>query len=233
MIGFFTLIAFAVAACAFIALRAWCDHKAALAQRRGLLDEAALLFDDPRITIAPDRFPVLAASLEDGAKVRLEIISDSLVTRRLPQLWLRLVLSERRGRPRPTIGALARPTGAEYYSLVHDMPHWLEPPDVGVPLLVRGDGSAGASQVARLSGLFRTFFSDPTLKEAVITPRATSVIRQVAQGDRGAHVLLRQAHFKLSAVPAELVHQALSEARALSAALAQDPLQAEPSYEAA
>jgi hypothetical protein len=155
-----------------------------------------------------------------------------MVTRRLPQLWLRVTLSESGERNRPTIGALARPTGAEYYSLVHDMVEWMPPPETDASLLMRGDGHATAWQVERVSALFRSLFADPKVKEAVITPRGTRIIRQAAQGEPGAHKVLRQVRFPLRAVPADLVALAIAEAETLSALLVEVDIVA-PVYEAA
>ena len=142
-----------------------------------------------------------------------------MVFRRLPQLWLIVTLSKTDGLQRPVIGALARPTGAEYYSLVHELPEWMMPPEVGTSLLMRGDGQATPSQVENVSAAFTRLFADPTVKEAVVTPGGARLIRQAAQGDRGMHLLLRQTRFLLASIPPDMVSRAISEAVALSAAM--------------
>ncbi|MHC2416761.1 hypothetical protein ACVMB2_000613 [Sinorhizobium meliloti] len=124
------------------------------------------------------------------------------------------------------IGALARPTGAEFYSLVHEMPHLLIPPPSGAALLMRGDGNASRRQVERAAAMFAKLFADPTLKEAAITPRGVRLVRQAAQGQRGAHLLLRQAHFSITAIAPEVIRRTIAEAEALSGWLADD----EPAY---
>lgn len=222
MLTTIALSAFAAVSCGWIGMCAVRDHRAALASRKGLLDDAARLFASSRITFGPDHFPVVVGRLDDGRQAKIELIADTMVTRRLPQLWLRVTLSEHRNQQRPTIGALARPTGAEYYSLVHDMADWMTPPETEASLLMRGDGRATAWQAERVSALFQNLFADPTVKEAVITPGGTRIIRQAAQGEAGAHKVLRQARFPLTAIPAELVRVALAEAEALSAVLAED-----------
>ncbi|WP_192254423.1 hypothetical protein [Mesorhizobium silamurunense] len=219
MITTLAFSAFVVASCAWIGKRAISDHRASLAKRRGLLDEAARLFPDARMSFAPDHFPILVSRLEDGRQVRIELLADTMVTRRLPQLWLRVTLSEVSERGRPAIGALARPTGAEYYSLVHDLPEWMAPPEMETSLLMRGDGHASAWQVERAVAIFQKLFSDPAVKEAVISPRGTRVIRQAAQGERGAHLLLRQIRFAVTTISADLVSKAVAEAESLSEAL--------------
>lgn len=232
MITTIALSAFIAAAGAWIGKRAISDHRASLAKRRGLLDEAARFFPDARISFAPDHFPILVSRLEDGRQVRIELLADTMVTRRLPQLWLRVTLSEVSERSRPAIGVLARPTGAEYYSLVHDLPEWMAPPQMDASVLMRGDGRATACQVERAIAIFRDLFSDPAVKEAVISPRGTRVIRQVAQGERGAHLLLRQIRFAVTTISADLVSKAVAEAKSLSEALAGSEAST-PVYEAA
>lgn len=202
--------------------RALQDHRNALAMRRGLLDDLAGLFGDPKIILAPDSFPVLRAHLPDGRGVKIELIADTLVFRRLPQLWLQVTIAETAARQRPSIGVLARPTGAEFYSTVHDLPEWIEPPQIGAPLLMRGDGRASASQLDRVSAVFRSLFSDPTVKEATITSRGVRLIRQAAQGDRGSHLILRQTRFPFAPISRELVQKAISEAEALRQALSDE-----------
>ncbi|MBB6470428.1 hypothetical protein HNQ96_006326 [Aminobacter lissarensis] len=232
MITTLAFSAFVAFSCGWIGMRAVREHRDALAERRGLLDDAAKLLRNARIAFGPDQFPVLVGEISDGRRAKIELIADTMVTRRLPQLWLRVTLSETRECMRPTIGALARPTGAEYYSLVHDMPEWMSPPETDASLLMRGDGRATAWQIERGSALFKSLFADPRVKEAVITARGTRIIRQAAQGEPGAHKVLRQVRFPLTSIPTELVGLAIAEAGALSALLVDDDIVA-PVYEAA
>jgi hypothetical protein len=212
---------FVAACCLWIGTLALREHRAVLSQRRGLLDEAAKLFSDARVVVAADQFPVLVACLDRHREVKIELIADTMVFRRLPQLWLIVTLRRTDGLQRPVIGALARPTGAEYYSLVHDLPEWMMPPEMDTSLLMRGDGQATPTQVERVSAMFTRLFADPTVKEAVVTPSGTRLIRQAAQGERSMHLLLRQTRFLLASISPDLVSTAISEAEALGAALAE------------
>lgn len=218
----FAFWAFLLVCSGWLLARAVADHRRAMAQRRVLLDAAAGLFDDAKITFAPDQFPILVGRLADRRRVKVELIADTLVTRRLPQLWLRTTLNENIEQRRPTIGALARPTGAEFYSLVHDLPEQMAPPQTDAPLLMRGDGSATATQVERVSAVFRKLFVDPGVKEAVIAPRGTRLVRQASQGERGAHLVMRQARFPITTVRVDLVQLALDELQELSETLTTD-----------
>lgn len=215
---------FVAACCLWIGAFALREHRAVLAQRRGLLDEAAKLFSDARVMVAADQFPALVTRLDRQCQVKIELIADTMVFRRLPQLWLIVTLSRTDASRRPVIGALARPTGAEYYSLVHDLPEWMMPPETGTSLLMRGDGQATPSQVENVSAVFTRLFADPTVKEAVVTPGGARLIRQAAQGDRGMHLLLRQTRFLLASIPPDLVRTAISEAVMLSAVLTESAL---------
>ena len=123
----------------------------------------------------------------------------------------------RRLQRRFSIGALARPTGAEYYSRVHPLPDFVEPPDGDVPLLMRA-AALPRHLVGQAARALALPFADPRLKEAVLSPRGISIVRQACEGDRGAHLLLRQARFDAPTVPADMVEQAIADALVLEGA---------------
>jgi hypothetical protein len=220
----FALLILSMAACLWLAVKGIREHRDAMASRHRLLDEAAGLLSDADITIGPDQFPVATGRIADGRQVRIELIGDSMITRRLPQLWLRVTLYDSGTYRRPLIGALARPTGGEYYSLVHDMREWMTPPKTGTSMLMRGDGSATPWQTARVLSHFTTLFADPQVKEAVISPNGVRIMRQAAQGERASHLFLRQARFTIASVPAEDISAAIAMASALAEALPEPAL---------
>ncbi len=209
--------AVAVAALAAVAIR---DQRKLAEQRRSLLDAVAGILENSRIRLAGDGFPTLDGNLSDGRRLRVELVADTLVCRRLPQLWLKLTLTEHSPQNRPSIGALSRPTGAEFYSLVHDLPDWLPPPQTDTSMLMRGDSTATAAEIERSGSIFSALFRNPAVKEAVITAKGVRLIRQAAEGDRGAHLLLRQVRFPVEAISPDLLRTAIAEARLLSEALA-------------
>lgn len=209
--------AVAIAALATVAIR---DRRKLAGQRRSLLDDAAGILDNSRIRLARDGFPMLDGNLSDGRRLRVELIADTLVCRRLPQLWLKLTLTEHSPQDRPSIGALSRPTGAEFYSLVHDLPEWVSPPQTDASILMRSDGTATTAEIERSGSIFSALFRNPAVKEAVITAKGVRLVRQVAEGDRGAHLLLRQVRFPVEAIRPDLLRTAIAEAQLLSEALA-------------
>lgn len=218
------LLLFALLGVAILAMLARKELRDDLRQRRTLLDDAAGLLDDASVTVGSDGYPRLTGRSPDGSTISLEVVADSLVPRRLPQLWLRLTLLAPASGSRPSIGVLARPVGTEFYSRVLSLPDTIVPTfTTDFPMLMRGRGVTEAA-VQHTSDLFRTLFADPTLKEAVITPRGAGTVRQIAEGDRGAHVLYRQMRFPVRQVSRELVGGALAELKMLNAALQPSPV---------
>lgn len=215
----YAFLVFSVALLSWIVARGIREHRDAVALRHRLLDEATDVVDDAKPTIAPDQFPIVSGHIDDGRRIKIELIADTMVTRRLPQLWLRITLLETIERGGPTVGALARPTGAEYYSLVHGLPEWMAPPETGTSMLMRGDGRATALEAARLRASFQQLFADPLVKEIVVTPRATRLMVQASEGERAAHLFLRQTRFPLATVPADTIRSAVAMAEYVSTLL--------------
>jgi hypothetical protein len=208
----FGLIAFA-AVVANIAIR---DHRRAVAARRALLDDCRGVLDDEHWTAGADGFPSLEGRAF-GRAVKVALIPDTMVVRRLPQLWLSVTfLDERAGAP--SLSVLTRHSGNEFYSLAHDLPQRVDPP-AGLPVdvLIRGDGARAAALCRRLVAELGTLLADPRVKDITLTARGVRVVRQVAEGRRGEHLLLRQAVFDAAQVERGLFVQTLRDAAALAA----------------
>lgn len=186
-----------------------------MTQRHQLLDEAGTVLKGPRFGLSADHHPVVNGVLEDGTQVTFDVVTDTMVTRRLPQLWLRVTLQDSVPHVWPSIGVLARPTGSEYYSAVHGLNEWLTPPMTQVPILMRGSTNARDEQWQPLRQGLAGLVADPRLKEAVVTPRMIRVVVQAAEGERSAHLLLRQARFAVDTVPQRTIRQALDLAMEL------------------
>lgn len=215
------VLAFSLLACFWLAARAVREHRLTLAVRRSMLDEAGQILRDVKYAVTPDHFPSVSGTISDGTPARIELCVDTLVARRLPQLWLRVTLYELESRNVPSIGALSRPTGSEFYSPVHELPHWLAPSDIGVPLLMRGTEIADDPKFGDLRQCIASPLIDPAVKEVLVTPAATRIMIQAAEGDRKAHMLLRQARFAVQTVPLANIRQAIATAQELRARVAQ------------
>lgn len=219
-------LALALSGGAVLWLKGRRDHREELRRRAGLLDAVLPMFPEGRLEHGADFYPSLTAPLGEGRSLRLDLVPDTLVFRRLPQLWLRLTIEERTPRRDFAIGALSRPTGAEFYSLVHGLPEWMEPPAGDLPLLARGRNVAPEVHRRAIATL-GSLFTDPELKEAVLTPTAVRIVRRASEGDRASHLLLRQADFAMKVAPAAIVEKALRDAHGLAAAFdARDPVAA-------
>lgn len=223
----FALLILSAVVCMWLALRAVRDQREAMSERSRLLAEAGTILSDAATVIGPDQYPVVTGRTDDGRQVKVDVIADTLVTRRLPQLWLRVTLYDASPN-RPTLGVLARPAGSEYYSLVHDMPQWMTPPVSTSPMLMRGDGSASPAQSERMREHFASLFIDPAVKEAVVSPKGLRIVCQAAQGERGAHLLLRQSRFSIATVPASAIAKAIELAAALATAHEETPPSTQP-----
>ena len=162
-------------------------------RRRACFDACVTAIETPDIRHDGTNFPVLRGRYR-GRDVRIEPIVDDLSVRKLPQLWA--IVTLRAALPcRATVDAIARPQNTEFYSfwsrLRHDVPNgsgW--PADVAV----RTDDPQALPAATVLDRLARVF-DDVRTKELVVSPRGVRLVYQLAQGDRGEYLALRQARF--------------------------------------
>src|SRR5262245_27354889 len=203
------------------------DHLREAGRRARLLDRIAARLLQASTTIRPDGFPALAGRLADGRAVTLELIPDTLVYCRLPELWLIVTIEEETplGGPSiggPSIGGLSRPTGAEFYALVPALPCLLEMPEgVETSLLLRCSNDFTGPVAEHLGRAVIRLFDDRQIKEIVSTPRFTRIVRQACEGERDAHLLLRQSRFAIVEVSPELIDRAVAAADLLRETRAQ------------
>lgn len=214
------LLLFVLAGVAGLGAMALRDHRRELKERAALLDGLRGRFDAGQIEIGGDGFPTLTARLADRRQLTVSLLPDTLVMRRLPQLWLIVTLHERLEKPRPSIGALARSTGVEFYSQTLNFPQRVDTAaGLDPALLLRGDRQLSAADLDRVVGILGSIFQDAHVKEIAATPRGVRMVRQVSEGDRGSHLLLRQARFGLTRLDSKIVASSIEDADAFRAAL--------------
>ena len=212
--------ALAVSGLAVLFILAWRDHRAAIRERTGLLDGLSASLDLVQRRIGPDGFPALEGWLPDRRGVTVELIADTLVTRRLPQLWLVVTVRENLVQGGPSFGALARPTGAEFYSRIGGLHHRVTSLALSdAPLMIRADSPLGTRESEDLCEAVSAIFHDRRIKEILVTPRGARIVCQAAEGDRGPHLILRQARFASSSIGGDMLVRAVADADALRAAL--------------
>jgi hypothetical protein len=176
------------------------EHYAARGARHSLLDPCADILDDAQLRHAPDGFPSMIGS-HRGRRVHVELTSDTLVPRRLPQLWISVTLLDRLVDV-PSLAILVRPAGYEYYSLTGHLTQGLDPtPGLPSEILIRGSGAGAERLLERLSIPLGSILAEPRVKEVAITSKGLRIISQAGEGRRGEHLLLRQAVFDNAVVP--------------------------------
>jgi hypothetical protein len=207
---FFILIAVA-AVLASIAIR---DHRRAVAMRRRMLDPCLGVLDDEEWSAGADGFPALAGRAY-GLRVKVALVPDTMVVRRLPQLWLSVTLLEDRPGA-PSLSLLTRYTGNEFYAITPDLPVRIEPPaDLPLDMLVRGDGAVAEALCLSLAPVLKSILGDACVKEIAMTAKGVRIVRQIAEGERGDHLLLRQAVFTDAVVDRATLVRTLSQAAGL------------------
>ena len=196
------------------------DHQRLRARRAALLDEAAAALISPSITWGGDGFPKLRGQYH-GQDIHVDLIPDTMVVRRLPQLWMSVTLLT----PNPdlsALGMLVRYAGNEFYSLTSELEHRLDPP-TGFPqeVLIRSGRPSGNALLNELRQPLAKILADPHVKEVAITNKGLRIVRQAAEGRRGDHLLLRQATFDTSSIPYGELEAVLAELGTLQLAISQ------------
>ncbi|GLK56207.1 hypothetical protein JOD31_001123 [Methylopila capsulata] len=184
-------LALGVAVLAALALRR--AGRAEALRRADRLDACADLLDGGVRSLDPAGDPVLRGRY-GGADVALRVFAEQLAFRRLPQLWLVATVRADLATS-ATLDLVRRPTGAEFFSVGTALPRRCAPP-AGWPQDTRLCGSADAGLLlAALSERLAAPLADPRLKSILVTPRGVRVVRQAAQGSRGAYLLFRDMRF--------------------------------------
>jgi hypothetical protein len=205
--GFLVGLTAFVALLAVLAVR---DHRRAIATRRQLLDFCRGVLDEERWTAGDDGFPVIEGRA-CGQPVVAKLIPDTMVVRRLPQLWLSVTMKHRIPHA-PSLSIVARFTGNEFYAAALDLPQRIDPP-IGFPLdvMIRGDGARAMRLCHDLGPALAKVLADERVKEIILAPNGVRIVRQAAEGRRGEHLLLRQAVFDECKIQRSDFVQALSE----------------------
>lgn len=150
-----------------------------------------------------------------------ELIPDTMVVRRLPQLWLSVTaLAETPGAP--SFAVLVRHSGNEFYSLINQFSQRLDPP-AGFPaeVLIRGSSWKAQRLLNDLRLPLADVLANPRVKEVAVTARGVRIVIQAAEGRRGEHLLLRQATFDSDGVQAEALASVLAQLDTIQWAISQ------------
>lgn len=194
------------------------EHRAIKAARRSALDRCCEILDGARLSHGEDGFPRLDGRYQ-GRAVLVRLVPDTMTIRRLPQLWLEVtLLASRPGLP--GFAALVRPSGNDYYSLTERFSLLLVPPaPFPDEVLVKGSDARAIGLLGALAAAVGEALRDARVKEFAMTERGSRLLRQVAEGKRGEHLLLRQADFAGAAVDPQDLGVLLDQLTAIDQAI--------------
>jgi hypothetical protein len=136
----------------------------------------------------------------DGLSFDLQAVPDTLTFRKLPALWVLVTLPD----PLPlhaTLDLMARPSGNEPFTKFATLPQSLPtPPDLPKDIAIRSDDATlipPAGLIARHADLF----SDPRVKELVLSPKGLRIVILTEEADRGRYLIFREAEMGRTPLP--------------------------------
>ncbi|WP_020179145.1 hypothetical protein [Methylopila sp. M107] len=182
--------------------------------RRDILKSCGELLESSAAQVAPSGYGVLRG-VYHGRRAALTPIAEALAFRKLPQLWIAAALADI-DPDRPSIEIVRRPAGSEFFMGAAGSAPSVRPP-ASWPQDTSVRVSRSAAPLLRSIGpLLAGPLSDPKLKSVSIGPRGVRVVRQAAQGARGAYVLFRDMRFDADTICAADARSALDLATALA-----------------
>lgn len=194
-VGVALLVAVGVAVLATIHASA---RTTAARDRARVFDDVLAAVEDPVVVGSGAGYPELRGRVR-GRPVRLRVIVDALVLRKLPVLWLEVVVH----RSVPVTGSvsvLLRPHGAEYFSPNPGFRHELPTP-TSFPRTARMAASTPDASAAGLLESLAAFVNEPETKEVGVGPGGLRAVRLLASADQGAYRVSRRASFTGARVP--------------------------------
>jgi hypothetical protein len=170
------------------------DRKRLKAQRGQFFDACLDLFQCYRVTQDGPTYPLLSGRYR-GHDVRLEPAIDNLAWRKVPVLWLKVTILK----PNSFGGVLdflMRPGGVEVFSPSTDLDHHLALPE-GWPeqALLCTDDPSSIPPLALITPHMERF-SDPYMKELVVTSRGVRLVRMIWQASRIHYAVFREVRFE-------------------------------------
>jgi hypothetical protein len=161
--------------------------------RAAVLDDCVGLLDRARATAEPGAHPTVTG-LVGGHPVTLRLVVDSLTMRKLPVLWLEVVVR----RPLPVaapLNLLRRPAGTEFFSPDGRFDREVAPP-TGCPGPVRvSTTDARLAPDVDVLDPAGDLLRDPRLKEIGLGHGGVRAVWLVAEADQASYRLGRRAVF--------------------------------------
>lgn len=189
------------------------DSRSRTQARASYFSQVKPLFDGGETRIQPTGFPRMTGR-RAGLAFDLQLIPDTLTFRKLPALWVLVTLPE--ALPlEATLDLMARPSGNEPFTRFATLPQSLPtPPDLPTEVAIRSDDatrSAASGLIARHADLF----TDPNVKELVLSPKGLRIVILAEEADRGRFLIFREAEMGRSPLPPSRLEPLLDRLAAL------------------
>ncbi len=185
------------------------NHRATRRGRSGLLDQCAALLDHPEISRNEAGYANLEGRYQ-GFAVRMMLEEDHLGVRKIPSLWLHLVVKGKAS-VAGTLDMLMRPQNTEFYSPSWDW-HGQVTPLPGWPWHAIYRTRDEAPDLQKIDASVRRLFDDEKAKELLLMPQSIRLTYQAKQADRGEYLLLRAAAFDHDPLSQDAVRELLDQA---------------------
>ncbi len=177
------------------------------AARASYFSASTSLLKNLRSQTQPTGFPRIAGRYR-GLNFDLQALPDTLTFRKLPALWVMVTVTE----PQPLSGEthiMARATGQESFSTYAQMPSEVNlpqglPPDCTLRCTDRLalPSSETLTKIAHL-------FTDPRVKEAVLSPKGLRLVILAEEAERTAYLIFRDAELGRMPLPAQRLQSLL------------------------
>ena len=197
----------------WLALRLIRETRARAASRAGYFDAVKTLFENGETQLQPTGFPRMTGRRK-GLAFDLQAVPDTLTFRKLPALWVLVTLPE----PLPldaTLDLMARPSGNEPFTRFSDLPQSLPTPsDLPKDIAIRSDDATRIPPhdlLARHADLF----TDPRVKELVLSPKGLRIVILAEEADRSHYLIFREAEMGRTPLPPARLEPLLDRLAAL------------------
>ena len=197
----------------WLALRLIRETRARAASRAGYFDAVKPLFENGETRLQPTGFPRMTGRRK-GLAFDLQAVPDTLTFRKLPALWVLVTLPE----PLPldaTLDLMARPSGNEPFTRFSDLPQSLPTPsDLPKDIAIRSDDATRIPPhdlLARHADLF----TDPRVKELVLSPKGLRIVILAEEADRSHYLIFREAEMGRTPLPPARLEPLLDRLAAL------------------
>ncbi len=191
------------------------------AARADYFAAATPLLSDTRRQIQATGFVRMAGS-HKGLRFDLQALPDTLSFRKLPALWVMVTLTE----PQPLAGEsriMARANGQETFSTHAQLPYAVTLPLGFAPYCTLRCSDPNALPKAQVMAQLAPIFSDPLVKEAVLSPKGIRLVVLAEEGDRANYLIFRDAELGRHPLPAPRLQSLLEAIADLHTALKAHP----------